>query len=44
MELIETEELTAFLDALAAYFKVTGTLEPLAQNAEDNRALSVSVN
>lgn len=40
MELIETEELTAFLDALAAYFKVTGTLEPLAQNAEDNRALA----
>jgi len=40
MEVIEPEEFTAFLNALLAYYKVTGTLDPLAQNAEDNRALA----
>ncbi|EGN4266579.1 hypothetical protein IHZ75_004381 [Salmonella enterica] len=44
MEVIETEEFKAFLDALSAYYKVVGTLEPLAQNAEDNRAHSISAN
>lgn len=38
MEELKPEELTAFLDALSAYYRVTGTLEPLTQNAEDNRA------
>lgn len=37
MEIIKDNELTAFLDALLAYYKVTGTLEPLATKQEDNR-------
>lgn len=44
MEMINEKELTAFLLALSAYYKVTGTLEPLATKHEDNRALTQSAN
>ncbi|WP_264673852.1 hypothetical protein [Klebsiella aerogenes] len=39
---VTKEEFTTFLDALLAYFKATGTLEPLAAKHEDNRALNIA--
>lgn len=37
METIKEQDIKTFLDALLAYYKVTGTLEPLASKHEDNR-------